>query len=139
MEFIRQLVAFSVMVRKHPNLMNCSREKLETWWIHIANSATEESLLAPLLDQDRDLYLSWVDKWLEGQPPAPQEPEPELPPVAEEFLSYCVNCGVELDIDPLTGVPVDRCQACDKSSSIKEEPEPKPKKRRTRIVKSDKS
>lgn len=124
MEFIKQIVAFAILAGAGEKLLTKSRDNLEDFWILASNTREEAMLLQTLNDDERRLYQLWIDKHLGGEPALKQEPAPEPEPEIHQEISLCVNCGAELETDPLTGLPVDRCQACEKSSSVKEEPEP---------------
>lgn len=101
MEFIRQLVAFSILMEFNEGIIGKSPEHVQDVWVGIVNMTSEDQiieLLGPSLTKN---YLAWLQKWNKGEPVAqaeltwffestlteelPQEkPEPEVSPVTEE-------------------------------------------------------
>jgi outer membrane biosynthesis protein TonB len=80
MEFIRQLVAFIILVDPRDELASRSPEQIADHWIKVANCLTE-SQLVELMDAGQiELFHLWIDTWYKEQPAAPQEPEPEPEP-----------------------------------------------------------
>ena len=129
MEFIRQLVAFSVAMESGEGILGWQKDEVESMWIHCANAVDETAMLQYFDDAARQKYQAWLDKYLAPVPAAVQdeelteEEEIEQAPLLQE---------IEEEIGAVTPESVEESLA--KEEEALEEPEaakePKPKRRR---------
>ena len=75
MEFIRQLVAFSIAMETSDGILGKAPDRVEETWILVANASTETTLLDVLSPESQQRYHNWIDKWITRQPAAPQVEE----------------------------------------------------------------
>ena len=79
MDFVKQLVAFIVLMESGEGILGKSPDQVTDSWIAVANTNTESGLLGLLGDELSDKYLMYMDRW-SSEKPAALEPAPEDEP-----------------------------------------------------------
>lgn len=129
MEFIRQLVAFSVAMESGEGILGWQKDEVESMWIHCANAVDETAMLQYFDDAARQKYQDWLDKHLGPVPAAVQEITPTTQELEEGLQSEGLTLAPETEPGPEPGpdeVPQDK-EALEETPAAKE---PKPKRRR---------